>query len=391
MIVNTLIFVLSFALVLAVVVTFHELGHYGVAKLFGTKVDRFSIGFGKPIARWTRRSGEEWVVGNLPLGGYVKFAGDSSAASVPDHDRLAEMRASLPESEAAQLFQFKPVWQRMLIVLAGPVANFVLAVVILAGLAWGLGVRDYAPVVAEVLPDTPAAEAGFRAGDRIVSLDGREMEGVSDTITHVSLRAETPIRAVVERGSRRVELTVTPDRVDSEDVVGGRARIGRIGVQFRQPEDFAPRRVGPLEAVAVGTEQVGDTIAATGTYVKRIFTGAEDGKALGGVLRIAAITGKAGVDASAREVPVGERVRGTVLMLTSLAATLSIGLGIANLLPIPMLDGGHLLFYSYEAAAGRPLSEKVQDMGVRIGLAVLLGLFVVLTFNDVGYIRSLFS
>ena len=389
--VNTLIFLLSFALVLAAVVTFHELGHYGVAKLFGTKVDRFSIGFGKPIARFTRRSGEEWVVGSLPLGGYVKFAGDSSAASVPDHEKLNALRDSLPADEASRLFQFKPVWQRILIVLAGPVANFVLAVLILAGLAWMLGVRDFAPVISEVVPDGAAAEAGFAPGDRIVSLDGREVDDVSDIINYVSLRSDTPIRATVERDSRQRDIVVTPERTTIEDVVGGRADVGRVGIMFRQPADFTPRRVGPVEALAIGTGQVGDTIGATGTYIRRIFTGAEDGKAMGGVLRIAAITGKAGVDASAREVPMSERVRGTVLTLVSLMATLSIGLGIANLLPIPMLDGGHLLFYSYEAVAGRPVSERAQDVGVRIGLAVLLGLFVVLTVNDVGYIRSLFS
>ena len=391
MLVNTLIFLLSFALVLGVVVTFHELGHYGVAKLFGTKVDRFSVGFGRPIARFTRKSGEEWVIGNLPLGGYVKFAGDSSAASVPDHDRLNALRDSVPPEEVTRLFQFKPVWQRILIVLAGPFANFVLAVIILAGLAWTLGVRDFAPVISEVIPDSAAAEAGFQAGDRIVSLDGREVDDVSEIINYVSLRSGTPIRALVERDSRLRDITVTPERTAIDDVVGGRAEVGRVGIQFRLPEDVLPRRVGPVEAVGIGAEQVGDTVAATGTYVKRIFTGAEDGKALGGVLRIAAITGKAGVDASAREVPMLDRVRGTVLTLISLAATLSIGLGIANLLPIPMLDGGHLLFYSYEAVAGRPVSERAQDVGVRIGLAVLLGLFVVLTVNDVGYIRSLFS
>ena len=385
MLANTLIFVLSFVLVLSVVVFIHEYGHYGVAKLFGTKVDRFSVGFGKPFARWVSRSGEEWVVGRLPLGGYVKFAGDMNAASMPS-------RSPVPEGvDPASLFQNKPLWQRALIVAAGPVANFALAALIFAGLAMGRGITDPVPVVQEVRADSPAEEAGFQAGDRVVALDGRDMDTASEVRTYLSLRSGETIVARVERDGAPVDLTVVPERVEDRDMVGGRAQVGRIGVMIGAGQAVEPHHPGPLEALGHGVSQVGVGIAATGTYIGRIFTGKEDGTSLGGVLRIAAITGKAGVDAAEREVPMAERAEGFALTLVSLAAMLSIGLGIANLLPIPMLDGGHLLFYGYEAIAGRPLSEAAQDTGYRLGLLTLGCLFLILTFNDVGYIRSLLS
>ena len=392
MIVNALIVVLSFVLVLSFIVFIHELGHYGMAKLFGTRVERFSVGFGKPLARWSAKSGEEWVVGRWPLGGYVKFLGDSSVASAPDADALARV-----DAPAESLFQNKPVGQRSLIALAGPLANFVLAVVIFAGLAFFIGERNLRPVVTEVMPESAAAVAGLEPGDTIVSFDGRAVDTASDVQSYIALRSGERIAMVVERGGGEVALDITPRKIAREDAIGGTSEMGTIGVRMGGSESVVTTTYGPLESVGVGVRRVGEALAMTGTYAKRILLGKEDGSQFGGVLRIAAVTGKVAVDganagAGAPEpVPLGTRIGYTILSLLQLAAMLSVGLGIANLLPIPMLDGGHLAFYGYEAVAGRPMSIEAQNFAYRFGVLVLACLFIYLTFNDVGYIRSLLS
>jgi len=397
MIANTLIFVTSFLVVLSLIVFIHEMGHYGVAKLFGTKIDRFSVGFGKPIFKKTLASGEEWVVSSLPLGGYVKFAGDETAFSSADHDKLKEL-AKQPGAE--DLFQFKPLWQRALIVAAGPAANFILAIVIFAGMLMAYGEYVTKTEIFEVIEDSPAQAAGFLPGDRFVAIDDKIIDTSIDVMSYVSLRAGESLNVIVERDGREITLPVTPERKMREDAIGGQTAMGTMGVRMRQ-ELVETIDYGPLEALGRGTQQLGETIAMTGHYAGRIFQGKEDGKAFGGVLRIFAMTGKVAVDGAAPtaegangaviQKSMGERVRATALRLLNLMALLSIGLGIANLVPIPALDGGHLLYYSYEAVAGRPLSPQAQDLGYRLGIAVLVGLFVILTFNDIGYIRSLLS
>ena len=389
MIVNAIIVVLSFALVLGILVYIHEMGHYGVAKLFGTKIERFSIGFGKPIAGWVNKAGEEWTVGRIPLGGYVKFAGDENASSVSTRDRTS-LRAEYGEA-ADQLFQFKPLWQRTLIVAAGPFANFVLAVLLFAVLAWSFGETRFQPRIESVASDSAASEAGFLAGDLIRSINGRAIEDAADVQAYVALRAEETLDVIVERAGREVALKVTPRRVLREDAIGGDAEMGTLGVVLGGGSDAITRQdYSLMQAIPYGFARVGEVTSMTGTYVKRIFTGQEDGKAMGGVLRIAAVTGKVAVDTSrAEQVPFAQRAKALTFSMLSLMALLSVGLGLANLLPIPALDGGHLLYYGYEAIAGRPLSVEAQAMGYRLGALVLVLAFVYLTVNDVGYIRSL--
>jgi len=394
MIVNALIVVASFLVVLGLIVFIHELGHYSVAKFFGTKIERFSVGFGKPIKEWRTKSGEAWSIARIPLGGYVKFAGDSSAASSVNEVALDK---AAREHGASALYQNKPVGQRALIAAAGPAANFILAILIFAGLAWGRGDTYLQPVIMDVLADSAAEAAGIEAGDRVLRLDGREISRVSELQSYIALRSGETIAVDVDRGGRDVSMTVVPRKIVREDAIGGASALGTIGVNLGGADNLVSQSYGPFEALGVGTQRVGESIAMTGTYVKRIFTGKEDGKQLGGVLRIAAITGKVAVDsknaggATVEQISIGRRVVGTTLSLLTLMAMLSIGLGIANLLPIPTLDGGHLVFYAYEALAGRPMSIEAQNIGYRLGLAVLVGLFVILTFNDVGYIRSLLS
>ena len=389
---NTPIFLISFLLVLGGLVFFHELGHYSVAKFFKTDIERFSIGFGKPIAEWTSRSGEIWSIGRFPLGGYVKFRGDAGGASNPDREELAKLKDDLVAQgkEASSCFHFKPLYQRVLIVLAGPMANFLLAIIITASLALAYGTVSFNSVVSSVNAGSPAEAAGIRTGDHFLTMNGDDVKQYQQLVGYVAVRSGVPIKTVIDRNGEIITTTVTPERTQRKDFIGGKNNIGTIGILLsNQSIERVDHNVG--SAVKHGVSDLVLTVKTTGTYIGRIFTGKEDGKALGGVARIATMTGKTAVDISQQETTVRKRLRNMIYALLSLGAALSIGLGVANLMPIPALDGGHLLYYGYEALAGRPLSEQKQEFGFRVGFAVLLGLFVVLTFNDIGYIRSLFT
>lgn len=391
----SLIFALSFVVVLSALVFFHELGHYSVARAFKVRVERFSIGFGRPLWRWKARSGTEWAIGAIPLGGYVKFLGDAGAASNPDQARLAEMKADIEGRqdgvEVEDCFHFKPLWQRALIVLAGPLANFLLAALIFAGLVMALGTQETRSVVMSVQPDSAAEEAGVQVGDKFLTLNGTDVSFTQDLIAYIVIRSNETLNARVERDGEVVTFPITPRRLPRKDLIGGQNDVGTIGIGVGNREDMVTRTYGPVASLQYGVAEVGSTIAMTGTYIGRIFRGKEDGKALGGVVRIATLTGKTAVDTAKLEISLSERLNTLVLRLLTLAAALSIGLGVANLMPIPVLDGGHLLYYGYEAVAGRPLSEKKQELGFKIGFTVLLVLLLVFTWNDINYIRSLSS
>jgi len=390
---NTALFVSSFLLVLSFLIFFHELGHYSVARFFKVSVEKFSIGFGKPLLAWKSKSGVKWSISRIPLGGYVKFAGDAGAASNPDTEQLEAIKAEMAESGQSldTIFHFKPLWQRALIVLAGPMANFILAIFIFAVLGMTIGTQHREARVGTVLANTPAAAAGFEVGDKIVSMDGKATLFFIDIQRHVQLRSGTDIETIVLRDGREVTLIVRPEKTEHRDFVGGKANTGRIGLGGAAASPIVYKRYNPVEAVGFGAEQVGMTISSTGVLLKRIFAGEEDTKQLGSVVKIAAITGKSAVDVANLDVPVSTRIKTLLTRLSMLAASISIALGVANLMPIPVLDGGHLLYYGYEAVAGRPLSQKKQELGFRMGFAVLLALFVMLTINDIGYVSSLFS
>ena len=392
--VDTLIFLSSFLVVLSFLVYFHELGHYSVARFFNVAVERFSIGFGKPIAQWTAKNGTKWSIGRIPLGGYVKFLGDASGASNPDAEALEKLRNEVREDGDVplnQIFHFKPVWQRMLVVLAGPVFNFILAIAIFAGLGLTMGSYYVESEVGRVLPNSAAEAAGVQVGDKILTMDGKDVSDFNELRRYVVLRSNNDIQTIVERDGREVELTLTPRRVEEKDFIGGKASSGKIGIGLAADPTLVPITFGPIDALGFGVTEVKDTIAMTGHYIGRIFKGKEDGKQLGSIVKIATMTGKSAVDAANANVPFGERMQMVFLRLLTLAASLSIALGVANLMPIPVLDGGHLVYYSYEAVAGRPLSQKKQEIGFRFGFAILLTLFVILTVNDIGYVASIFS
>ena len=384
---QALFYIVPFLLVLTFIVTIHELGHFLVARAFGVKIDRFSVGFGKTIVSRMDRHGTEWRLAWLPLGGYVKFSGDLDASSVPDQAGLAELRQRViaengPGAER-DYFHFKPIWQRALIVAAGPAANFLLAMVLLTSLFLALGEVIAAPRVGQVAPGSPAAVAGFLPGDLIRSVNGRAVDEGADVTEIVMLSAGDPLRFTVDRAGREVVLTATPVRQVEQNAIAGRVRVARIGLGI-QPlrSDIQFRRLNPVEAAARSVDRIGSTISGTLTYVGRIFVGKESGDMLNGPIGIAKAAGGITQQSAAASDNPALSALNVLINLVQLAALISIGIGIVNLLPIPVLDGGHLLFYGYEAVARRPVPARVQDVGYRVGLALLAGLMLFATWND---------
>ncbi|MCA0369050.1 MAG: RIP metalloprotease [Proteobacteria bacterium] len=384
---QVLIYIVPFLLVLTFIVTIHELGHFLVARAFGVKVDRFAVGFGRALFSRTDRHGIEWRLGWLPLGGYVKFSGDLDASSVPDQAGLAELRQRVvaehgPGAER-DYFHFKPVWQRALIVVAGPAANFILAVAIFSISLMALGKVVLPARVFEVQPNTPAAAAGFRPGDLITAIDGRMIEDGSEVSRAVMLSAGDPLHFTVERGAETVVLTATPQRRIQDDPIAGRIKVAQIGLMMRPAaSDIRHVRYGPVDAVGGAVVQVKDTIGATLTYLGRMITGRESGDQLSGPLGIAKVSGSLTNAVAEASPDAGAFALNLSVTMIRLAAILSIGIGFLNLLPIPVLDGGHLLFYGFEAVARRPVSARYQEMGYRAGLALLAGFMLFATWND---------
>lgn len=383
---------IPFLLVLGLVVTVHELGHFLAAKALGTKIDRFSIGFGKSIAAWTDKAGVEWRLGWLPIGGYVRFAGDDNAASIPDAEDLNAMRRKLVAEgradEIERYFHFKPIWQRAVIVAAGPFANFALAIAIFATLLMSFGELVLPFRVESVQPGSAAAEAGLRPGDRIVAVNDRPMRGFNDVLQVIRLRGGVPTEFTIDRGGVRRELIATPRWEEQDDPVAGKQKVGVLGVRPAQaPEDYIRVRYGPLEAVAQGTRRTWGVLEATVYYLGRMVTGQVGADQLRGPLGIADVTKnvtRLGAE-GAPDIPA--MVAGASLNLVQLAALISVSIGFMNLLPVPVLDGGHLMFYAYEAVARRPLAAKVQAAGYRVGLALVLGLMLFATWNDLQRLR----
>jgi len=380
-----LIYVVPFLLVLTFIVTIHELGHFLIARAFNVKIDRFAIGFGRALLSRTDKHGTEWRLGWMPLGGYVKFSGDLDASSVPDEAGLAELRRRvLAENGPAAVrdyFHFKPVWQRALITAGGPVANFILAIVIFTLLFSLLGVDLRPARVAAVDAGSPAAIAGFQAGDVITGINGKPVRDVSDVITRASLSAGTALAFTVERAGAPIELVATPERKMVDDPIAGRVGVGRIGLGLVRTE-ARHVRYNVFQAVGEGVRQTGEILGTTLTYLGRIFTGRESGDQLSGPLGIAKASGALTNAAVAANPDPGAMSLNLLFTFISLAATLSIGIGFMNLLPIPVLDGGHLVFYAYEAVAKKPVAAKVQEAGYRVGLALLAGLMLFATWND---------
>ncbi|MBW8814468.1 MAG: RIP metalloprotease RseP [Caulobacterales bacterium] len=384
--------ILPFVLVIGAVITIHELGHFLAAKLLGTKIDRFAIGFGRPLLQRVDRSGVQWRVGWMPIGGYVRFAGDENVASIPDVEDLKRMRGELIAEgrghEIGRYFHFKPIWQRTIVILAGPVANFILAISIFALLAMTMGENVLPFRVMAVRPHSAAAVAGFQVGDHIVGVDGRRTDDFADIQRTIRMRGGAPTSFTVERGGRLIQLTATPKWELQKDPVAREQRVGVLGVTPAQrAEDYIRVRHGPLGAVAFGVRQTWDVVTSTVYYIGRIVTGQVNADQLRGPLGIADVA-KNVTRLSVEGAPdVPTMLGNTALNLVNLIALISVSIGFMNLLPVPVLDGGHLLFYAYEAVARRPLAAKVQAAGYRVGLALVLGLMLFATWNDLQRLR----
>ena len=361
---------LPFLFVLTVVVFFHELGHFLVARWCGVKVKAFSIGFGKEIYGFYDRHDTRWRIAWIPLGGYVKFLDDENSASVPSKAALEQMSAA----ERAGAFQTKSLAARAAIVAAGPVANFILAIVIFALTFTFVGVQVTAPRVDELVPEGAAAAAGFKPGDVIASIDGQGIETFADMQRIVSASADRQLTFEVNRGGVLVTLKVTPARREISDRFGNKLRVGVIGIRRNPTQtEWEYKRYAPVEAVGLGVRETYFIISRTLSYLNDVIMGRESADQLGGPIRIAEVSGQV---ASVGFVP-----------LLNLTAVLSVSIGLINLFPIPLLDGGHLLFYLIEGVRRKPLSERTQEIGFRIGLAVVLMLMMFATWNDLGIVR----
>ncbi|MFM8821505.1 MAG: RIP metalloprotease RseP [Phenylobacterium sp.] len=372
-----------FILVLSLVVTVHELGHFLAARACGVAVERFSIGFGRPIFARRDRSGVEWRIGWIPLGGYVMFAGDTNAASVPDAEGLRAMRADIlsradPEA-LARNYHFKPVWQRALVTAAGPAANFLLAILIFAALFMSFGETTLSPRIGVVEPGSAAATAGFVKGDRVITAADRPIASFQDLVEVIQVRGGVATDFVVDRDGREVRLSATPEWRRLEGAPGA-PRVGRLGLG--PTGEVVRATYGPLEALAKGVDRSWRVLTTSVYALGRMVTGQMSAEQLNGPLGIAQMSGqiaKAGAEAAP---DLGHKILYAGVNLAALAAVLSVGIGFMNLLPIPVLDGGHLLFYAYEALARRPLSASVQNVGYRVGLALVLALMLFATWND---------
>jgi regulator of sigma E protease len=375
-ILNTIgVYIIPFVFVLTIVVFFHELGHFAVARLCGVRVLVFSVGFGPELFGFNDRHGTRWKFALIPLGGYVKFYGDENAASVPDFAAAEAMS----EAERKQSFVHQRLRNRTAIVAAGPLANFVLAVAIFAGVYSIFGKQVSTPRVDSVQPNSAAAEAGFQPGDLVLSIDGRAVNSFSDLQRIVSVSAGRTLEVVVERGGVQVTLKATPALREMKDNFGNVHRIGVLGISRSiAPSEVRVEPVDPLTAMKLGVEETWFIIERTLFYVGGVIVGREAADQVGGPARIAQVAGQVwqgGVSHGG--------VPQAAVALLQLAAVLSVSIGLINLFPIPLLDGGHLLFYGIEAIRGRPLSERAQEMGFRIGLAIVVMLMIFATFNDI--------
>ena len=364
-------YVIPFLFVLTIVVFFHELGHFLVARWAGVRVLTFSLGFGPELAGFNDRHGTRWKLSAIPLGGYVKFFGDESEASTPSAEALAGMT---PEEQAGS-FHHKRVGPRAAIVAAGPIANFILAIVIFTCLFTFFGKPSTSARVDKIEANSAAAAAGFQIGDVVAAIDGKTIGSFTDMQRIVGIHAGDQLTFTIKRGDSTLQLRGTPEQREVKDPFGNAHRLGVMGItRATAPGDVVTERVDPATAFWLGIKETWFVVDRTMAYIGGIFTGREAADQLGGPIRIAQISGQVATIGLAA--------------LIHLAAVLSISIGLLNLFPVPLLDGGHLLFYAVEAVRGRPLSHRAQEMGFRIGLGLVLMLMVFATYNDILHLAA---
>lgn len=368
---NFLSYLIPFLFVLTIVVFVHEMGHFLVARWCGVGIKAFSIGFGPEIFGFYDKHGTRWRVAWIPLGGYVKFIDDENAASAGQ-----KSLESLPEEDRAKTFQGKTLAQRAAIVAAGPFANFLFAILIFTVIFSVFGQRITAPRVDTVTEDSAAARAGFQPGDLVTSIDGTKIANFSEMQRIVATSPDRELHVVVDRDGKSVDLTAIPERKEITDRFGNTFKIGLLGIKrSTSPDDWTLERHNPATAFVMGVKECYFVVSRSLGYLYDVIKGREDADQLGGPLRIAQVSGQVATAG--------------FLALLNLAAIISVSIGLINLFPIPMLDGGHLLFYGIEAVRGKPLSESTQEIGFRIGLAFVLMLMIFATWNDLIHLKFL--
>ena len=355
---------IPFLFVITLIVFFHELGHFLVGRWCGVRVSTFSIGFGPELFGWNDKQGTRWRVALLPLGGYVRFFGDADAASTPDHGTMAVMT---PADKAVSFF-FQPVWKRFLIVLAGPVASILLGIVIFSSNAYLFGRLVLIPKVASIMADSAAAEAGFKVGDIILSVDGRQVESFMEVQRLVGIHAGSPLSFQVDRDGSEVSLTATP-RLQMRESIAGQRRMGVLGIAATHDETtLIVKQETLFSAIGFGVAQSWDVIASSGDFISGLFSGRASPDQLSGPIGIAKMSGevaKAGLSA-----------------LIGFAGLISVSIGFLNLMPIPMLDGGHLVLFIIEAVRRRALDQRATEILFRVGLGLLLCLTLFSLYVD---------
>ena len=359
-------YILPFIILILIVVFIHEYGHYYFAKKFGVGVTDFSIGFGKEIFGWNDKSGTRWKICWIPLGGYVKFFGDRNVYSQADHKEILEKYS---EEDQKKLFTLKPLYQRSLIVFGGPLANFLLALVIFFSIYTFVG-KDFTPaVINEVQKDSPAMAGGLKQNDVILEIDGNKVESIMDVSKFITMSTDEIIDFKVKRSYDELILKVKPNIVAGEDNLGNKLNKRIVGIKLgAYNDDINHVKLGPAQAIYHATHEVYFVGISSLKYIGAMIFGKADTSQLGGPIRIAKISGQV--------------AEFGVLAFISMMAYISISLGLVNLFPIPMLDGGHLMFYAFEKVLGRPLSQKTQEGFFRIGIFLLISLMFFTTFND---------
>ena len=359
-------FVLPFILLIIVVVFVHEYGHYYFARRYGVGVTDFSIGFGKELFGWNDKSGTRWKICLIPLGGYVKFFGDRNVFSQSDRDEILK---KYKEEDRKKLFTLKPLYQRSLIVFGGPLANFILAVIIFLMINMFAG-KDFTPaMIDEVKKDSPAYTAGLKKNDVILSIDNNDVKSILDVSKYITLSTAEFIDFEVSRYDQKILVKVRPDFIDSEDSLGNKVKKRMIGITLLPyNNNVNHKKLGPIKAMYYSLTEVYFVTTSTLKYLGTIITGKGDSSQLGGPIRIAKISGQV--------------AEFGIIPFLSMMAYISISLGLINLFPIPLLDGGHLMFYGIEKILGRPLSEKTQEGFFRIGMFLILSLMFFATYND---------
>jgi len=359
-------YIIPFLILITIVVFVHEYGHYYFAKKYGVGITDFSIGFGREIFGWNDKSGTRWKICWIPLGGYVKFFGDRNVFSESEQQEVIN---KYNEEDRKKLFILKPLYQRSIIVAAGPLANFVLAILIFVIINMVAG-KDMTPaVINEVVKDSPAFVAGMKKNDKIIFIDNKKVESILEVSTYINTSTSETIEFLILRNDQEISLLVKPNLVDGKDSLGNSVKKRMIGIKLSPlNNEFKKQPLGPSKAIYYSVKEVWFVTVTSLNYLGKMITGSADSSQLGGPIRIAKIT--------------GQIAEYGLIPFFSIMAYISISLGLINLFPIPMLDGGHLMFYLIEKILGRPLNQKTQEGFFRIGLFLLFSLMFFVTFND---------